>query len=80
MLIEALSDRPRFEPLVAGLAGSSSPPVPASAVAALLNRGRTALETQLLAQITTAYRLTAGQRSPVDGLAGESLVSWIFRL
>ncbi len=80
MLIETLSDRTRFEPLVAGLAAATTPPVPAATVAALLNRGRTALETQLLAQITTAYRLTAGQRSPVDGLAGESLVSWIFRL
>ncbi|MEZ5184140.1 MAG: DUF4157 domain-containing protein [Candidatus Nanopelagicales bacterium] len=80
MLVETLSDRTRFEPLVAGLAAAGSPPVPAATVAALLNRGRTALETQLLAQITTAYRLTAGQQSPVDGLAGASLVNWIFRL
>lgn len=80
MLIEALSDRAKFEPLVAGLAAATTPSVSAAAVAALLNRGAAALEARLVGEINSAYALPAGQLAPVDGLAGESLVHYIFRL
>ena len=80
MLVETLADRGRFEPLLAGLGGAATPPVPAARVAQILGQGSAALEAALLADIRRLYRLAAGQQSPVDGLAGSSLVHWIFRI
>jgi hypothetical protein len=80
LLIECLSDRTRFEPLVVAIAAASTPPVSAARVRTTLNRGAAALETSMLADINRLYGLPAGQRSPVDGLSGSSLVHWVFRL
>jgi len=80
LLLETLSDRRRFEPLVASIAAASTPPVTAARVAATLNRGAAALEAAMLADIRRLYSLTTGQQSPVDGLSGSSLVHWVFRI
>jgi hypothetical protein len=80
MVIESLADRPRFEPLVVAVAAAARPPVAAAAVRALLNRGPANLQADLLARIRAAYKLAPGQKSVLDGLAGESLISWIFRI
>lgn len=79
MVIEALADRPRFEPLIAAIGAASHPAVAAAGVTALLNRGQAALVTILRNRITAAYGMTAGQVGVVEGLSGESIVSWIFR-
>ena len=79
MIIETLSDRPRFEPLIAAIAAASHPPVAAADVTALLNRGQAALVTMLRTRITATYGMTPGQAGVVEGLSGESLANWIFR-
>jgi hypothetical protein len=80
MLIESLANRPRFEPLVVAVAAAATPPVAEHTVKAWLNRGTAALQADLLTHIRAAYALTPDQTSVLDGLAGESLVSWIFRI
>ena len=80
MVIESLADRRRFEPLVVAVAAAGTPPVAEPAIRALLNRGPASLQADLLARIRAAYALAPGQTSVLDGLAGESLVSWIFRI
>jgi Domain of unknown function (DUF4157) len=79
MVIESLADRRRFEPLVVALAAAGTPPVAEPAIRALLNRGAALLQADLLARIAKEAKLVPGQTSVLDGLAGESLVSWIFR-
>ena len=79
MSIEALVDRPRHEPLLVATAAAANPPVPAAKVAALLNLGAATLQARLLAAIRAAYTITATDPGVVDGLAGESLIHWVFR-
>jgi hypothetical protein len=82
MAIESLADRRRFEPLLAAVAAAAKPPVkePERAVREKLDGGRAQLEDELMAGIRAEYGLAPGQKSVLDGLAGESLVSWIFRI
>ena len=79
MVVESLADRRRFEPLIVAVAAAARPPVAERAVQAALNRGPAQFQADLLARIRAAYALEPGQTSKLDGLAGESLVSWIFR-
>jgi hypothetical protein len=72
MLIESLSDRARFEPMLVPLGGAVQPPVSTQLLHARLNRGAAALTVELLATIDQDCRLLPGQQSVVNGLIGES--------
>jgi hypothetical protein len=80
MVIESLGDRRRFGPIVVAAAAAGTPPVAEHDVQALLNRGPAKLQADLLARIRAAYAIDPGHKTALDGLAGESLVSWIFRI
>jgi Domain of unknown function (DUF4157) len=79
MLVETLADRPRYEPLVVAAAARARPPLTERDVQQLLDRGAEDIEDQLFNRINEDQKLTPDQTSVLDGLAGESILSWIFR-
>ena len=75
MLIEALNDRARYEPVMVLIGAAAQPAaVPAATIKARLNLGAAALTKEMSNLVTRAYQLQPGQVSAVNGLTGESVL------
>ena len=82
MLLEAMADparwRPALEPIFAAAPGRLAQ-TPAQ-VGRLLALPAARIEAVVLADIDAGYGLAPGATGVIDGLSGESTVSWIFRV
>jgi hypothetical protein len=82
LVLEGQTDVARFQPaleLVFGAAPAPFTQTPAQ-VRNTLAVPAARIEAAVLQDIDTAYGLTRGEKGVVEGLAGESLIHWIFRI
>lgn len=82
MVLSSRADQAAAEPLIT-LVNTEAPParrVAAGLLTQVLGLTVAQVEANLIPRIQAAYGMTAGARSPVDGLAGESIVDWISRI
>ena len=82
LVLEGQANPARYRPILEVIFGAASAPfrkTPAQ-VGNIMALAPATIETAVLQDIRTGYGLTAGETGVTEGLAGESLIHWIYRI